>query len=254
MKKVILLIISCIAFSSLWAEKQMRVVKTDNSIETYKIDNIDKVESYEVQNEEINSHQYVDLGLSVLWATCNIGATNPWDFGTYFAWGETKEKNDYSWETYEYCDEDEKKLTKYCTDKKYGIVDNKVSLDKEDDAAIVNWGDEWRMPTQDELAELYKNCTRTFTYNYRNTGVAGFIFQSKIEGYTDKHIFMPSAGFKEGLKLTNDGPNAGWWASDLYPTFKTSTAIILFYYRLNTGMAGELRCNGWPIRPVSDKK
>lgn len=94
-----------------------------------------------------NEHEWVDLGLpsGTLWATCNVGADTPEGFGDYFAWGETAPKDDYSWETYRWCNGYFNTMTKYCTNGSYGTVDNRTELDPEDDAAYVNWGSSWRM-------------------------------------------------------------------------------------------------------------
>ncbi len=111
--------------------------------------------------DEYNGHDYVDLGLpsGLIWATCNVGAAKPEDYGDYFAWGETEPKDDYWWSTYKWCNGDWDKLTKYCTDSYYwdssssSSMDNKTVLDPEDDAAHVNWGGSWRMPTDEEWTE-----------------------------------------------------------------------------------------------------
>lgn len=86
------------------------------------------------------THEYVDLGLSVKWATMNVGASKPEDYGDYFAWGETTTKTTYNWSTYKYCNGSSSTLTKYNTDSSYGTVDNKTTLDLSDDAANANWG------------------------------------------------------------------------------------------------------------------
>ena len=99
------------------------------------------------------TQKYVDLGLSVKWATCNVGATNPEDYGDYFAWGETSPKDKYDTETYKWYDNIDESLTKYNSEI-YGIVDNKYLLDVTDDAAYINWGSAWRMPTRAEIEEL----------------------------------------------------------------------------------------------------
>ena len=82
-----------------------------------------------------NGYAYVDLGLSVKWATCNVGATKPEEYGDYFAWGEVEPKEKYDWSTYKYYAGTESGLTKYCTNSNFGIVDNKTILDSADDAA-----------------------------------------------------------------------------------------------------------------------
>ena len=110
-----------------------------------------------------NGYQYVDLGLSVKWATFNVGATKPEEYGDYYAWGETETKNDYSWSTYKWSDETGNILSKYNTSIYYGTVDNKHVLDAEDDVAHVKWGGKWRMPTQSEQEEHHSNiCQRLY--------------------------------------------------------------------------------------------
>ena len=112
----------------------------------------------------------IDLGLSVKWASCNVGATAPEEYGGYYAWGETEEKSDYNWITYKHCNgSNETTMTKYCTDSSYGTVDNKTTLEQEDDVATVKWGGNWRIPTREELQELIDKCTWTWTtYNEVN--------------------------------------------------------------------------------------
>ena len=110
--------------------------------------------------------EYVDLGLSVKWATCNVGATKPEEYGDYFAWGEVEPKNNYSLSTYKYCNGTNNSMTKYSAknDVNRGeFYDNKIVLGPEDDAATVNWGGEWRMPTKEEQDELRNKCTWEWT-------------------------------------------------------------------------------------------
>ena len=114
--------------------------------------------------QPIDNHEWVDLGLpsGTLWATCNVGANTPEEYGDYFAWGETEPKDYYGWNTYKWCNGSRYTLTKYCTDSSYGyngFVDNKAELDPEDDAAYVNWGSSWRIPTTEQQCELYENCS-----------------------------------------------------------------------------------------------
>ena len=103
---------------------------------------------------------YVDLGLpsGTLWATCNVGAYTPEGRGEYFAWGETETKDSYSWSNYKWCYGTYDSMNKYFSNYGYATVDNKETLDLEDDAAYVNWGEDWRMPTSEEMEELYSNC------------------------------------------------------------------------------------------------
>ena len=113
---------------------------------------------------EHEKHGYVDLGLSVKWATCNIGAINPEEYGDYFAWGEVEPKEVYDWSTYRYA-LDWNQVIKYCDNDfcgKDGFVDDKIELDSEDDAATMNWGGDWRMPTNVEMDELKTQCSWTW--------------------------------------------------------------------------------------------
>ena len=94
-----------------------------------------------------DGYEYVDMGLSVKWATCNVGAKHPYEYGDYFSWGETAPKNDYSWATYKFTSDGGSTFIKYSGGEK-------LVLDAEDDAAAANWGGEWRMPTLAEIKEL----------------------------------------------------------------------------------------------------
>jgi hypothetical protein len=147
------------------------------------------VEDDEVRYTELTpEHEYVDLGLSVKWATCNVGATKPEEYGDYFAWGETTPKDAYDWSTYKWCNGGPSTQTKYCTNSSYGTVDNKTTLDLSDDAACANWGGSWRMPTRAEQDELRNNCTWTWT---TQNGVNGY----KVTGTNGNSIFLPAAGY-----------------------------------------------------------
>ena len=90
-----------------------------------------------------NGHEWVDLGLSVKWATCNVGASTPNDYGRYYAWGEIKPKLDYGWSTYKWCNGSDYTLIKYNTNSSCGPVDKRTCLEISDDAACVNWGGNW---------------------------------------------------------------------------------------------------------------
>lgn len=155
-------------------------------------------------------HEYVDLGLSVKWATCNIGASSPEDYGDYFAWGETEPKEYYDWSNYKWCRGSSDTMTKYCTNSSYGTVDNKTTLDPEDDAATANWGGSWRMPTYEEQAELRNNCTWTWT---TQNGVKGY----KVTGPNGNSIFLPAAGCRFNGYLNGIGSGGCDWSSSLYP-------------------------------------
>ena len=173
--------------------------------------NTQYIATFEKSNIE-NVHVYVDLGLSVKWATCNVGATSPEDYGDYFAWGETEPKDYYDWSTYKYCYVLYTSMTKYCTDSEYGIVDNKTVLELEDDAARVNWGGNWRMPTKAEYDELMNTTNCTWTWTTQN-GVKGYKVTSKKNGNS---IFLPVTGYRNKGDLRNAGSTGDYWSSSLY--------------------------------------
>ena len=166
-----------------------------------------KVEEANACNDANHVHA-VDLGLSVKWACCNVGATKPEEYGGYYAWGETEEKSDYSWETYKWCRRCVRPyghtMTKY-----YGHVDNKTVLDPEDDVAHVKWGGSWRMPMLEEQKELLDKCTWKRT---ELNGVNGW----RVTGPNGNSIFLPTAGHRYGSELYNRGTCGYYWSSSLY--------------------------------------
>ena len=188
-----------------------------------------------------NGHAYVDLGLSVKWATCNVGANAPEEYGDYFAWGETKPKDYYDWDTHKWCNSSYNNHTKYCKDSDSGTVDNKIVLDLADDAAHANWGGAWRMPTLKEQQELLDNCTWTWT---KVNGVNGYT----VTGPNGNSIFLPAAGFRYDSGLDGAGSNGNYWSSSL-STHDSSAYYLDFYsYYVNWGSA--YLFSGQSVRPV----
>jgi hypothetical protein len=175
---------------------------------------------YEVK-VKMKTHEYVDLGLNVKWATMNVGAESVTDRGLYFAWGETTghafgsgykfSLDNYAW--YNSTD----KFTKYKHD---GSSWDYEELASEDDAAAKIWGGVWRMPTKAEWEELLNedNCTWTWTTDYKGDGtnVAGVIVTSKKDGYTDKSIFLPATGSYSGDNNTGSEIWATYWSKSLF--------------------------------------
>lgn len=159
--------------------------------------------------ESKKKHDYVDLGLpsGALWATCNIGANTPEEYGYYFAWGETKPKDVYSEENYKWPDYS-----------KYNNTDNKTVLDPEDDAATVNWGSQWRMPTKEEQDDLCKYCTWQWT---QRNGVNGYW----VTGPNGKSIFLPAAGQRVGSTIESEGTFGMIWSR----TGSSNYAYYLFF-------------------------
>ena len=194
---------------------------------------------------ENGSHAYVDLGLSVKWATCNVGAENPEDYGDYYAWGETETKSAYDWSTYKWCNGSGDTLTKYCTSSNYGTVDNKTQLDLSDDVAHVKWGGSWRMPTHDELKELLNTSNSTWTWTTQG-GKNGYKVTSKKNGNS---IFLPAAGYRYGGSLNYAGSYGDYRSSSL----DTSYSYGAYYLGFGSGDVGwgdGGRCYGQSVRPV----
>ncbi len=178
------------------------------------IEGFGQVESFKF---EWNGPNMVDLGLSVKWATCNVGATYPWDYGEYFAWGETEPKINYSWSTYKYCDGRSDNLTKYNNNSSWGTVDNKTILNSEDDAAYVILGGNWRMPTLDEFVELYNSNNCTWTWTTQND-VNGYLVTSMKTGYEGNSSQMCIRDSRGDTVSDNDGSEGFYWSSSLAPS------------------------------------
>ena len=207
------------------------------------------------------NHQYVDLGLpsGIKWATCNVGASNPEEYGDYFAWGEVEpyysglnadgsatgwkegKSDGYCWQSY--CGQSS--FTEWST-APYDAT-TKI-LKPENDAARQNWGGNWRMPTIAEQDELLNtaNCTWTWKSNYNSTGVAGYIVTSKKNGNT---IFLPAAGVRDGSSLDHVGFFGNYWSSSLYES-GSSNAYYLYFGSNNVGGNYGSRYYGQSVRPV----
>ena len=195
-------------------------------------------------------HEYVDLGLSVKWATCNVGASKPEEYGDYFAWGETSTKSEFSDETYRWVEKDDWywKYTKYCTNRDDGKWDGKDVLTTSDDAATVKWGSKWRMPTKEDLEELDKKCT--FTLSSPN-GVLG----CKVTGPNGNSIFLPFAGYIDGITPKKRGEEGYYWSKSLnnnYNNFAGALWAYIYEGRVfGSASNSEFRNYGITIRPVT---
>ena len=195
----------------------------------------------------INGHKFIDLGLpsGLLWAETNIRAEKPADDGNYYAWGETESKPSYEWDTYKYCTSSDNMT-------KYNSTDSKTVLDKEDDAAYVNWGSSCRMPTRDDFTELLKssNCTWTWTSQTTSDG-------SSINGYTvtsiknGNSIFLPASGYRYNGNLNVHGSNGYYWSSTLYSYDSDYAYYLLFSSSFHSKDSYD-RCQGYAVRLVAE--
>lgn len=206
---------------------------------------------------------YIDLGLSVKWAVCNLGASKPEERGDYYAWGETEpyygyvlsdsfkwkdgKETGYSWSSYKWCMGAVKTITKYCarsSDGYNGFMDGKTVLDPEDDAAHVNLGEKWRIPTEEEWSELMSNCTWNWiTLN----GVNGHV----VTGKNGNSIFLPAAGWIEETSIQSYNRRGRYWCSSMDVVYYDANGtwamssneadVVGVYY---------LRYTGFSIRPV----
>ena len=222
-------------------QREAECIATENKRKETERIAAEKRKQQQLQATIINGHEYVDLGLSVKWATCNVGATKPEEYGGYYAWGETEEKDNYNWSTYKWFNGSYKK---YCTRTVFGTVDNKTHLDPEDDVAHVKWGGSWRMPTKAELYELLNNCTWTWT---TQNDVNGY----KVTGPNGNSIFLPAAGYRDGTSLSDCGSNGSYWSGSLYESL-SDYAYNLNFYSGYYGWDYYFRCNGFTVRPVSE--
>ena len=189
----------------------------------------------------------VDLGLpsGTLWATHNVGATNPEDYGDYFGWAETTpNKENYAWSTtaYVYYEGSSLRFSKYNTSATYGEIDNLTELEPEDDAAYVNMGPNWRMPTSAQFDELRTKCTWTWT---TVNGVNGHT----IVGPNGNTIFLPAAGQRSGANTSSVGTNGSYWSRGLHTN--PMNAYRLYFSKTSKQTSTSSRNNGLTVRPVN---
>ena len=218
--------------------------KTQNSINTNTQLQTENEETVVIESvtrdNKINGHEYVDLGLpsGLKWATCNVGADKPEDYGNYYAWGETRVKSTYT-------------ISNILTHglnisqlQSQGIIDGDYNLNPQHDIARVNWGSTWRMPTKDELEELKKKCTWKWIVQ---NGVSGY----KVTGPNDNYIFLPTAGDRDGSWLYRARKDGGYWSSSPYG----SNSNYAYYLYFNSGdqyVYWDYRYYGRSVRPVSE--
>ena len=234
--------------------------------------------AYSIDRGTEKGHEWVDLGLpsGTKWATCNVGARNPQEYGNYYAWGEVTPKDVYNWSTYKY-GSDYNQLTKYNIESRYGkngFADGKTTLDLSDDAAHFNWGGKWRMPTTAQQDELRNQCYWVWTESYNNSNVKGYIVY-KAKGEADKgkyvhkgktpsssyslsdaHIFLPAVGYRDdgGLRIRHAGSDGCYWSSSLGSGYLGSALYGLLnsdYVSFSgSSGSGSSRYHGQPVRAV----
>ncbi|MBR5982206.1 MAG: InlB B-repeat-containing protein [Bacteroidales bacterium] len=195
----------------------------------------------------LNGHEWVDLGLpsGTKWAICNVGAENPEETGNYYAWGETTTKETYDWTTYSFCNGNYNTLTKYCSSSIYGdngFWDSKTNLQSIDDAATVNWGEGWRMPTKEEYEELMNNCILEWTTINEVSG-------GQFTGPNGNTIFLPASGRidENGLR----GNNQGYYFSQSLNTYSPDCVWDLYIHPSASDFnADARRYMGRVLRPV----
>ena len=226
MKKIFTLVAATLVLGTISVFGQsMKITKTDGSVYSFNTEDIKTVEFVEAaQADKENGYDFVDLGLpsGTMWAKCNVGATVPEAAGDYFAWGEVETKSDYTSITYKYAagslegEQDYDALagvSKYNTSFTMGKVDNRKVLEPEDDAAHVNMGGAWRMPTIEEWTELLTYCTMKAT---KINEVMGYTFTAQ----NGNSIFIPSVGLRYGEIQMFNGPIESmifgfYWSSSL---------------------------------------
>ncbi len=211
-----------------------------------------------LNDEPSGTNNAVDLGLSVKWATCNLGASSPEESGSFYAWGETKAKDKFTWSNYKWTYEEKSTYgdpillrSKYNSNSNLGKVDKKTKLDTDDDAARSKLGGKWRMPTKAELQELIDKCDMTWT---TKNGVKGMEIKSKSNGNS---IFIPAAGLYGPVGNTNPtggdksevGKSCYVWSSQCGTDGQVMALCLKSNYKgiLNAG-----RDQGLTIRPVCD--
>ena len=261
MKKLTLLFASllCVAYIAV-AQLKLYVYQNDGTRTEFVASTVDSIAFSTITDspdqpdvpikpvDPTNGYEYVDLGLpsGTKWATMNVGADSPEEYGDYFSWGETKPKAKYNWETYKWCEGSYDTQTKYCTDSYYGTVDNKTILELSDDAANANWGGDWRMPTKEEQDELRTECTWTWT---AKNGVNGYI----VTGPNGNSIFLPAAGWRYDSSLNYAGSYGTYWSSSLSSS-RSYCAYCLIFISSDVGSTdGYDRNFGLSVRLVMAK-
>lgn len=188
------------------------------------------------QQEDVPAEP-IDLGLSVLWASYNVGATYPEGYGGYYAWGEIEEKHYYEWTTYKHSEGTRKTCHKL----------GKEISGTENDVARVKWGGKWRMPTKEEVEELCKRCNYVWT---KVNGVQGVRFIAK----NGNSVFFPNCGYRHEDSLYDRDLYGCYWSGTAETRNKAGNAFILALVSRSKGWNPKPRPNGCSVRPVMDRE
>lgn len=218
------------------------VYKTDGTQVKFAYEEIDSIVTYNVDADvddpviSPTDSRAIDLGLSVKWASCNVGAESPEEYGDYFAWGETKTKSDYT------SDNSDTYGLATLDLESQGIIGSDGNLTTKYDAAAVNWGGNWRMPTKEELDELINNCTWSWT---TQNNINGY----KVTGPNGNSIFLPAAGYLRGTSLISGTSIGFYWSAKPYSD--SSYARYLYFDSGYRETSGGTRSDGFTVRPVT---
>ena len=226
---------------SFTSQIQNLVSNTQYYIRAYATNEVGTVYGEEVSfttlERNANGREYVDLGLSVKWATCNVGATSPEEYGDYFAWGEITTKAEYNSSNCPTYGLSTSQL------QEQGYIDGEGNLTPQYDAATVNWDGGWRMPTKSEQEELLDNCTWTWT---TQNGVNGY----NVTGPNGNSIFLPAAGYRFKPSLNNAGGNGYYWSSTHYDYYICDYAFRIDFDSVDRFVYEYGRYYGQSVRPV----
>jgi len=221
------------------AQERMVVEKTDGTTTSYTVTDVKRV--YFTVDTVPSTPTAVDLGLpsGTKWASCNVGASSPEDYGDYFAWGETSPKDSYT------TDNSTTYGVSYSDLQSKGVIDSDGNLTATYDAATTNWGKGWRMPTEEEMKELVNNCSWTWT---SQNGVYGQL----VTGSNGNSIFLPAAGYRYGTSLYYAGSHGYYWSSTADEDYSRYAYCLIFRSGFNYWSSYGPRGNGFSVRPVAE--
>lgn len=252
--------------TTLKAQSLMNINFNDGTTQNIDVSTIKDITWTEIEGNMINGHEYVDLGVknaqgqTIYWAKCNVGATKPYEYGDYYAWGETETKTVYSWETYKYAElipgtpaeyDADGFLIKPATDDHYeGQNIGEDISGTQYDAARQNWGGSWRMPTNDEFSRLKTQCDWTWTEMKSSDGnpIKGYKVSNKSDN--SKYIFLPAAGCRYDSGLGSAGSRGYYWSSSPYASGSSSAYCLYFPSSYQGGTNFDGRYYGQSVRAV----